>query len=79
MIMSMTSNLIAAHFSLALSALVPASASAAGVAVDHPYNGVRAPVPARHVVHPTPLVSLTPSSVKLRAERTDAGVSLALT
>lgn len=70
----MTSNLIVANSFFALSALAPAPAAAS----DSAYTAVRTPAPAHHVVHPTPLVSLTPSSVKLRAERTDAGVSLAL-
>jgi hypothetical protein len=71
----MTSNLIVAHSYLALSALAPASASAA--ALDRPHDAVRAPT-SHHVVHPTPLLSLTPSSIKLRAERTDTGVALSL-
>lgn len=71
----MTSNLIVANSYLALSALAPASASAA--TVDHPHKAVRTPT-SHHVTHPTPLVSLTPSSIRLRAERTDAGVALSL-
>jgi hypothetical protein len=71
----MTSNLLLAKSSIALSALVPAAASAApppGPGAAH------APAPVRHVVRPTPLVALTPSSVRLRAERADGRVSLTL-
>ncbi len=71
----MTSNLLVANSYIALSALAPATATAA---VDHPHHVARTPPPVQRVVHPSPLLSLTPSSVKLRAERTDAGLSLAL-
>jgi hypothetical protein len=71
----MTSNLIVANSYLALSALAPAGTTAS---LDHLHHVARTPAPVRRVVPPTPLLSLTPSSVKLRAERTDDGVSLTL-
>ena len=71
----MTSNLLLANSYLALSALLPATATAAA---EPPHHATHAPAPVRHVVPPTPLLALTPSSVRLRAERTDAGVSLSL-
>ncbi|HET6510326.1 MAG TPA: hypothetical protein VFG42_26265 [Baekduia sp.] len=71
----MTSNLLFAKSSIALSALVPATATADA---GHPHHATPALTPVHHVVPATPLVSLTPSSVRLRAERTDGGVSLTL-
>jgi hypothetical protein len=71
----MTSNLLVAHSYLALSALAPASATAS---VDHPHHATRAPAPVRHVVRTSPILSMTPSSVRLKAERADGRVSLTL-
>jgi hypothetical protein len=71
----MTSNLLVAHSYLALSALAPATATAS---VDQPRHATRTPAPVRHVVRTTPMLSLTPSSVRLKAERADGRVSLTL-
>lgn len=69
----MTSSLLVAHSYLALSALAPATAAASA-----PLHGTRGPAPVRHVARPAPLVSLTPSSVRLKAQRADGRVSLTL-